>query len=118
MIGSAGGVALGFAIGLRHALEPDHLTAVSTLVVDARGAQRGALLGALWGVGHTLALLAVGSVLLATSSTLPDRAADMLELAVAAMLVVLGIRSLARAVHDGERGPVHGHRHGATAHAH
>jgi len=64
MIGSTSLVAalLGVGLGARHALEPDHLAAVSVLTADGPSARRGMLVGALWGVGHALALLACGVV--------------------------------------------------------
>ncbi|KAB2895674.1 MAG: high-affinity nickel-transport family protein, partial [Kofleriaceae bacterium] len=49
MFATLGGILLGLVVGVRHAFEPDHLAAVSTMVTDARGARRGALLGAVWG---------------------------------------------------------------------
>src|SRR5690348_3338274 len=88
---------IGVLLGMRHALEPDHLTAVGTLVTEARGARRGALLGMMWGLGHTASLVFVGGVLVATGAALPARAAAGFELAVAVMLVVLGVRALWRA---------------------
>lgn len=115
MTASLGGVLLGLLLGLRHAFEPDHLTAVSTLVVESRDPWRGVRLGAVWGLGHTLSLAIVGSLLLATGRVLPDRAAAGFELVVAAMLVVLGVRALARAVRGA--GEVHRHPDG-TVHSH
>lgn len=106
-----GALALGTAVGLRHALEPDHLTAVSTLVVDARDARRGMWLGAAWGLGHTISLVLVGTFLLVTETALSPRATSALELAVAVMLVVLGVRSLVAAVREGTRGTIHAHAH-------
>ena len=53
--------ALGFFLGMRHATDPDHVIAVSTIVTRARGAKRAALIGAVWGVGHTLTILIVGT---------------------------------------------------------
>lgn len=101
------GILLGLLVGLRHSFEPDHLTAVSTLVGEARGLRGGALLGALWGVGHTLALVAVGVILMLIGASLPERAAVIFELGVAAMLLVLGARSILLAL----RGTHGGHRH-------
>jgi high-affinity nickel-transport protein len=95
------GVVLGLLVGLRHSFEPDHLTAVSTLVGEARGARSGALLGAVWGIGHTIALVAVGTVLMVIGATLPARAAAVFELGVAAMLLVLGARAIVAAVRTG-----------------
>ena len=118
MLVSSGGVLLGLLVGLRHAFEPDHVTAVSTLVVEARGARRGTLLGVIWGLGHTAALVGVGALLLATGAALPARTEAAFELAVALMLVVLGARSLWIGARDGRRGSVHRHHHGGGEHAH
>lgn len=118
MFATVGAVALGLVVGLRHALEPDHLAALSTLVVDAGGPRRGAALGALWGLGHTAALLVVGGLLLATGAALPPRAAAGFELLVALMLVGLGARAIRVAMRDGGRGEVHVHAHGGRAHRH
>ena len=63
MTGSFVGLLLGLAMGARHALDPDHLAAVSVLAADAPGPRRGALLGALWGIGHAAALLGTALVL-------------------------------------------------------
>jgi high-affinity nickel-transport protein len=89
----AGGL-LGFLLGMRHALEPDHLAAVSTLVAEERGAHRGAWLGAIWGVGHSLSLLCVGMVLAMLETRLPPRLATIFEAGVAVMLIALGVRAL------------------------
>ncbi|MCE9576606.1 MAG: urease accessory protein [Deltaproteobacteria bacterium] len=118
MFGAASGILLGILVGLRHAFEPDHLAAVSTLMVDARGARRGAWLGALWGVGHTLSLLVVGSLLLATGAVLPARAAAAFELGVSIMLVGLGVRAVIRALREGRVGAPHHHAHGVADHLH
>jgi len=109
---------LGSLLGVRHALEPDHLAAVSTLVTRERGGWRAALLGAWWGIGHTLSLLVVGVVLVVLRAELPAAAADFFEFAVAVMLVVLGIRALYLAARQGPRGPAHVHHHGAVVHRH
>jgi hypothetical protein len=109
---------LGLLLGMRHALEPDHLTAVSTLVAENRHSRRGALLGACWGLGHTLALLAVGLVLAALHARLPARVSAAFELGVAVMLVVLGVRSIARGLGEGTVGAARDHAHGVVTHAH
>src|SRR5262245_50741063 len=105
-------------LGMRHALEPDHLAAVSTLVTDERSSAKAAWLGVCWGVGHTLALVVVGAVLLILRAEMPERIAQGFELAVAMMLVWLGARAIARAARQGEAGPVHVHRHGHVVHSH
>lgn len=89
---------LALVLGVRHASEPDHLVAVSTLVADAPSARRAATLGAIWGIGHSLALLAVGGALMVLHWQLPDQLAAVFELAVAAMLLALGARSIAAAL--------------------
>jgi hypothetical protein len=89
---------LALALGVRHASEPDHLVAVSTLVAGAPTARRAATMGAIWGVGHSLALLAVGGGLMVLHLHMSDRLADLFELGVACMLLVLGARSITAAV--------------------
>ena len=109
-------VALGFVLGLRHALDADHLAAISTIVTERRSMLSSLLVGAWWGFGHTLALLiaAVGVLLLRYQMT--DRMARGLELCVGVMLVLLGanvLRTLAR------RGASHTHDHtGVAPHSH
>ena len=89
-----GGWLLGVLLGIRHAFEPDHLAAVATLVRGERTFRRAARLGALWGAGHTLALLAVGLVLAILQARLPARVETAFEMGVAVMLIVLGIGAL------------------------
>src|SRR5580765_526795 len=115
------GSALGSLLGMRHALEPDHLTAVSTLVTTSPGkgsSYRAAMLGAFWGLGHTLSLLLVGAVLVLLRAGLPARVSDLFELFVAIMLVGLGLRAIALAVRQGPVGPTHAHHHGHLVHTH
>lgn len=112
------GLPLGLAIGARHALEPDHLAAVSTLVAERPGWRRGAVLGAAWGLGHAAALAIVGAALAVAGAAMPPALARALEVAVAAMLIVLGVRALVHAARDGGTGDVVRHRHGHGEHAH
>jgi hypothetical protein len=102
---------LALALGVRHASEPDHLVAVSTLVAGAPNARRAARLGAIWGIGHSLALLVVGGALLVLHGELSERMAAVFELGVAGMLLVLGVRSIARALALRSSKPVHAHVH-------
>jgi hypothetical protein len=112
------GLLLGLVLGARHALEPDHLAAVSTLVT-ARGQRRsGVLLGAFWGIGHSLSLLIVGSVLASVHAELPHRLSEMFELLVAVMLLFLGARAILRSRSLGSAGPVTTHTHGKRTHTH
>jgi hypothetical protein len=94
MISVVTGCALGAFLGVRHALEPDHLAAVSTLVAERPRPRQAALLGALWGLGHAAALLAVGITLIAVRGELPQPAVTAAEAVVAVMLIVLGVRSV------------------------
>ncbi len=110
------GSLLALALGVRHSMEPDHLAAVSTIVAERRG-RRAAAQGAAWGLGHTLALLAIGGVLLLARRGLPERIDDALECVVALTLLYLGARAIGRAVDRGG-GPVHAHAHGGTSHQH
>src|SRR5258708_887176 len=100
----------GSLLGMRHALEPDHLAAVSTLVSGQRNGYKAALLGICWGLGHTLALVAVGAVLIILRAELPASASHAFELLVALMLVTLGVRAIVQAARQGPTGPLHVHR--------
>ncbi|HXU01652.1 MAG TPA: hypothetical protein VN903_11705 [Polyangia bacterium] len=118
MTGSFAGLLLGLVMGARHALDPDHLAAVSVLASDRPGARRGALLGALWGIGHALALLGTGLVLAAIAAELPAALTDAFELAVAAMLILLGGRAVHRALRSAGDGTPRLHAHGDGSHRH
>jgi len=109
---------LGSLLGMRHALEPDHLAAVSTLVAGERRGVRAAWLGACWGLGHTLALVIAGAVLVGLRAQMPAAASDAFELAVALMLVGLGVRAIHRAATLGHAGPSYLHHHGRIVHRH
>ena len=73
-------LALGFLLGLRHAMEADHLAAISTIVTERRSLLSSSLVGAFWGLGHTLALLIAGVGVLLLRYQLTDRIAHVLEL--------------------------------------
>jgi high-affinity nickel permease len=87
-------VALGFVLGLRHAIEADHLAAISTIVTERRSLLSSLLVGASWGLGHTLALLLAGAGVLLLRYQMTDRMAHALELCVGVMLVLLGANVL------------------------
>jgi len=114
----ATGSTLGAVLGMRHALEPDHLAAVSTLVAEERRSTRAMFLGVCWGVGHTLALVAVGAALIGVRAEMPPRMTDVFELGVALMLVALGTRAIRRAARQGSVGPSAVHQHGTLVHRH
>jgi ABC-type nickel/cobalt efflux system permease component RcnA len=109
---------LGSLLGMRHALEPDHLAAVSTLVTGERSGVKAAWLGACWGVGHTLTLVLAGAVLVLLRAEMPPAASDIFEFAVALMLVGLGLRAIYRAARQGLDGPAYVHHHGRLVHVH
>jgi hypothetical protein len=112
------GSGLGSLLGMRHALEPDHLAAVSTLVSRERNGIRAALLGVCWGLGHTLSLVVVGALLVALRAEMPPAVSDLFELLVAFMLVALGFRAIVHAARLGAEGPTRVHRHGRLVHSH
>ena len=93
-IGLLASAGFGTVLGLRHALEPDHLAAVSTLMTGERSSAKAAWLGAWWGVGHTLTLLAAGTLLVVFHSDMPAAASDIFELCVVLLLVGFGIRAM------------------------
>src|SRR4051812_22662342 len=109
---------LAFALGLRHASDPDHLVAVSTLVADTRGraARAAARLGAAWGLGHAATLLAFGLPVLLLRSFLPHVVEQSAEALIGVIIVVLAARLLLR----WRRGAyhVHVHAHEGRTHAH
>lgn len=105
-------------LGLRHATDPDHLTAVSTLVLsgDRRGPRRAAGLGLWWGLGHAATLLVLGLPVVLFSRALPDAVHTAAELAIGLVIVALAVRLLRRR----RRGylHVHAHAHDGVWHAH
>jgi hypothetical protein len=118
MLGPLSAGLLGLVVGARHALEPDHLAAVCTVVTDTRTSRRASSIGAAWGAGHTAAVLVVGAIALAARSELPEWLSSAFELGVAVMLLGLGARALASALRDGREGPPVVHHHDGVPHAH
>jgi high-affinity nickel-transport protein len=90
---------LGALVGLRHATDPDHLAAVSTLVAREPLARRATSLGAAWSLGHGTTLLGVGGAALLLSTRLPPALGGLAELGVALVLVALGVSNLRHASH-------------------
>src|SRR5512132_895894 len=82
---------LGLVFGLKHAMEVDHVVAVSTIVSEHRNVLRAALVGALWGVGHAAALIIVGVLVLVFRVAIPLAIADWFEFGVALMIISLGL---------------------------
>jgi ABC-type nickel/cobalt efflux system permease component RcnA len=87
-------IALGFFLGMRHATDPDHVIAVTTIVARHRTIKDASLIGALWGVGHTLTIVAVGGAIILLGWIIPARIGLSMEFSVALMLVLLGIMNL------------------------
>ena len=124
-----GFLALGFLIGMQHALEADHLAAVGTLAAGGTASKRRlALSGAVWGLGHTLTLFAICAAAILLGLSLTERLAAALEFGVGVMLVLLGLdvirRLRARRVHfhvhahEGGRRHFHAHSHAGAAAPH
>jgi ABC-type nickel/cobalt efflux system permease component RcnA len=109
---------IGLVFGLKHATEVDHVVAVSTIVSEHRNLRRAALVGGLWGAGHTLSLIVVGVVVLAFRVAIPELVSGWLEFGVALMIIGLGINAFIRALRRRSDIHVHQHGHDGTAHAH
>jgi hypothetical protein len=86
---------LGFALGLRHAFDPDHVIAVSTLVARHRAPWQASWIGACWGLGHSVTIFAVGAAVIGLHLAIPDGVARSVELVVGVLLVGLGLANLA-----------------------
>jgi len=87
-------VLLGFVLGIRHAADPDHLAAIAALVARHRNPWAAARIGAAWGLGHGLMILAVGGAFVALRITVVPFWARVADLGVAAILVALGVSNL------------------------
>ena len=85
---------LGFFLGMRHATDPDHVVAVTTIVSRERSMFHAAIIGALWGLGHALTILLVGSGMILFKLTIPPRIGLGMELSVGCMLILLGLLNL------------------------
>lgn len=94
MVSFAGIVLLGFLLGMRHSTDPDHVVAVSTIVSRERSVRHAALIGVLWGVGHTLTISVVGSAIILFGLVIPPRIGLSMEFSVAVMLILLGVLNL------------------------
>jgi ABC-type nickel/cobalt efflux system permease component RcnA len=109
---------LGLVFGLKHAIEVDHVVAVSTIVSEHRSVWRSALVGGLWGAGHTAALLIVGLGLLVFRIPLPPTIATGLEFGVALMIIGLGILTVVRVLCRRRDVHIHRHTHNGQSHIH
>lgn len=109
---------LGLLLGVKHATEADHLAAVSVIVSERRGWRAALRAGALWGLGHTVSIVAAGLLVLALHVAIPARVAGLLELAVALMIIALGGAALGRALRSRPDIHVHEHTHDGVRHRH
>jgi len=108
---------LGFALGLKHALDPVHMVAVSTIVSESKSIARSSLVGTFWGLGHTMSLLLAGIAVIAFRIRIPERMALWMEFAVALMLVILGAKALLKPLR-GWNVHIHRHSHDGSSHIH
>ena len=107
---------IGFLLGLQHAIEADHLAAVSTIVSEKKNLWTASLVGGLWGVGHTVSLLAVGALVIFLKFQISDTTEARLEAIVGVMLILLGANAIRKLFT--EKVHVHVHEHGERRHAH
>jgi hypothetical protein len=107
---------LGLLVGMKHAIEADHVAAVASLATRSAGAGEAARLGIAWGLGHTLTLFLFGSAVLLLGTTVPDTVAQGLEFAVGVMLMLLGADVVRRMIKQGIH--IHPHQHGGERHLH
>lgn len=94
MLSTFSALILGFILGMRHATDPDHVVAVTTIVGGQRSIARATGIGALWGIGHTVTILLVGGAIILFRLAIPPRLGLAMEFSVALMLIVLGVLSL------------------------
>lgn len=107
----------GFLLGLKHAIEADHVAAVTTIVTEKRSLWGSAIVGGVWGLGHTISLLAVGALVLLLDFRISERVESILELGVGVMLVFLGLNVILKIIRGGTL-HFHTHEHGGHPHAH
>jgi sulfite exporter TauE/SafE len=108
---------IGFVLGLQHAVEADHLAAVSTIVSEKKNLWTASLVGGMWGIGHTISLFAVGALVIFLKLQISETIETKLEVLVGGMLVLLGLNAL-RKLFTAEKVHVHTHEHGAREHVH
>jgi len=118
MIGFLSILALGFFLGMRHATDPDHVIAVTTIVSNQRNRVRAAMIGVFWGVGHTLTILGVGAGIILFDLVIPVRVGLSMELSVAVMLIVLGLWNVAGFLRATPAGSIDPHEAGEVVHSH
>jgi ABC-type nickel/cobalt efflux system permease component RcnA len=115
-LSAAGILFLGLILGLKHALEPDHIVAVSTIAAQQRSILRSLAIGAWWGVGHAVMLIGVGLTVVALGVKLPSQLTPAVEALVGVVLVVLGFDLIRRM--RKEQLHAHAHEHEGDHHLH
>jgi high-affinity nickel-transport protein len=122
-------ILLGFFLGMRHATDPDHVIAVTTIVSRQQTVRHAAMIGVLWGIGHTLTIFLVGAAIIIFNVVIPPRIGLTMELSVGLMLVLLGglnltgiMRWLTEIFTSADRVGAdvhsHPHSHGEIVHTH
>lgn len=109
---------IGLLFGFKHATEVDHVLAVSTIVSQHKNIFRSAMVGLLWGAGHTATVLLVGAVVLAFRIAIPEWVSNWMEFGVALMIIGLGISALWRALRRSSKVHMHQHNHDGLSHIH
>src|SRR5215475_9912635 len=85
---------LGLLLGIRHATDADHIVAIATIVSRQRNLRGSAMIGAVWGIGHTLTILVVGGAIILFGVVIPPRLGLAMEFGVGIMLILLGVLTL------------------------
>lgn len=113
-------LAIGFVLGMRHATDPDHVIAVSTIVSRERSIVKAGWIGILWGVGHTVTILVVGAGIILFDLAIPTRVGLTMEFSVGLMLILLGVLNLTGAMAwiSETFSPAHPQVTGSHAHVH
>ena len=121
-------IGVGFVLGVRHATDPDHVIAVTTIVSRQQSVRHAGVIGVLWGLGHTITIVLVGTGIIVFNLTIPPRIGLAMELAVGLMLILLGVLNLTGVTrwiterftpeHGASIVHTHVHQHGGEAHVH
>jgi ABC-type nickel/cobalt efflux system permease component RcnA len=121
-------IAIGFFLGMRHATDPDHVVAVTTIVSRQRSLLKAAFTGIFWGIGHTITIFVVGAAIILFGVVIPARIGLSMELSVGLMLIILGViniisflrtsRTIAPVQKELEIVHTHVHTHADVVHIH
>jgi hypothetical protein len=109
---------VGFFLGMRHATDPDHVIAVSTIVSRERSLSKAGLIGALWGLGHTITIVLVGAGIILFNLVIPPRVGLTMEFSVGLMLILLGLLNLTGATKRVSEKYFPGHTHSLDERSH